>query len=549
MHAKQFDVHQMPRGFDLLRNSILNKGTAFTEQEREAFDLQGLLPPRVHTQEEQLMRVLENLRRKSSDLEKYIFLTALQDRNESLFTRLVMENLEETLPIIYTPTVGKACQEYGHIYRRPRGMFLASKYKGRFRQILNHWPERDIRVIVVTDGERILGLGDLGADGMGIPIGKLSLYTACAGIHPAQCLPVTMDVGTESEDRLKDPLYIGMQQRRLRGDAYDEIMDEFMDAVQEVFPNALIQFEDFGNRNAFRLLSKYRHSARVFNDDIQGTAAVALGGIYGAMRMIGGSLRDQTFLFLGAGEAGTGIGELTVRALKDEGLSEEEARRRCWFVDSHGLVVRSREGLAEHKRAFAHEHGPAPDFLSAVHAVHPTAIIGVSGQPGTFDRAVLESMAEINDRPIVFALSNPTDKSECTPEDAYTWTGGRAVFASGSPFKPVQVGGGTYVPGQGNNVYVFPGVGLAVTACRIRRITDEMFAAAARSLAGQTRREDLDAGCVYPPLATIRSISLNIAVAVAEAAFEDDLADMEQPQDLAGHIESCMFDPRYQVYV
>jgi malate dehydrogenase (oxaloacetate-decarboxylating)(NADP+) len=549
MATKQFDLHQLPRGFDLLRNSILNKGTAFTEREREAFDLQGLLPPRVHTQEEQLVRVLENMRGKQTDLEKYIFLTALQDRNESLFVRLVMENLEETLPIIYTPTVGKACQEYGHIYRRPRGIFLASKYRGKFRRILRNWPERDVRVIVVTDGERILGLGDLGVDGMGIPIGKLSLYTACAGIHPAHCLPVTIDVGTENRELLKDPLYLGMQHRRLRGQEYEELMEEFVNAVQEVFPDALIQFEDFGNRNAFKLLHTYRDRARTFNDDIQGTAAVALGGIYGAMRMIGGSLPDQRFLFLGAGEAGTGIGELTVRALKDAGLSEAEARRRCWFVDSRGLVVRERQGLAEHKRPFAHDHAHQPDLLSSVRDIRPTAIIGVSGQPGTFTPEVLQTMAEINERPIVFALSNPTDNSECTPEDAYACTQGRVVFASGSPFGPVRHEGRTYYPGQGNNVYIFPGIGLAVTACRIRRITDEMFAVAARALADQVREEDLESGCVYPPLSRIRSISLNIAAAVAEEAYRANLADEEKPHDLRQYIDSFMFDPRYEVFV
>lgn len=549
MSDSQHDLSKFPRGIDLLRHSILNKGTAFTEEERDALELRGLLPPRVHTQEAQLARVLGNIRRKETDLEKYIFLMALQDRNEALFTRLLLENIEEMVPIVYTPTVGKACQEYGHIFRRPRGMFIAAKHRGRIREILNNWAHRDVRVIVVTDGERILGLGDLGVDGMGIPVGKLALYSACAGIHPAQCLPVTIDAGTNNEQLLKDPLYIGMQHRRLRGERYDELIDEFVMAVQDVFPQALIQFEDFANQNAFRLLRKYRDRVCTFNDDIQGTAAVAVGGLYAALRITGQSLKEQRILFLGAGEAGTGIGELMVAAMMDDGISEAEARAHCWFVDSKGLIVKSREDLTNHKRAFAHDHAPLPDLLSSVKELKPTAIIGASGQPGTFTPQVLQSMSEINDHPIIFALSNPTDKSECTARDAYNWTQGRAVFASGSPFTAVTHLGRTYTPGQGNNVYIFPGIGLAAVTCDIRHITDEMFLAAAKCLAGQVSEADLNQGCIYPSLKNIRAVSLNIATAVAELAYDRDLADLPRPKDIKAHIASHMYDPTYEVYV
>ncbi len=549
MSDTKFDLSKFPKGIDLLRDSILNKGTAFTEEEREELGLRGLLPPRVHTQEAQIMRVLGNIRRKETDLEKYIFLTALQDRNEALFTRLVLENIEEMAPIVYTPTVGKACQEYGHIFRRPRGLFIAAKHKGRIREILDNWPHRDVRVIVVTDGERILGLGDLGVDGMGIPIGKLALYTACAGIRPSQCLPVILDVGTNNEKLLKDPLYIGMQHRRLRDKRYDDLIEDFIMSVRDVFPHTLIQFEDFANRNAFRLLKTYRGRVCAFNDDIQGTAAVALGGIYAALRITGKPLNEQRFLFLGAGEAGTGIGELLVSAMMDDGMSEDDARSCCWFVDSMGLIVTSRKDLTEHKRLFAHDHEFLPDMETAVKSLEPTGIIGASGQKGRFTPEVLKIMADINDRPIVFALSNPTDKSECTARDAYNWTQGRAIFASGSPFPPVTYHGRTYTPGQGNNVYIFPGIGLAAVACNIRHITDEMFLRAARALAAQVTDDDLHKGCIFPPLKNIREVSLNIAAEVADLAYQHNLADLDPPDELKEHIRSLMYDPTYEIYV
>jgi malate dehydrogenase (oxaloacetate-decarboxylating)(NADP+) len=536
-------------GVDLLHDPALNKGTAFTHEEREALGLWGLLPPHISTQEEQVQRVMENFRKKPNDLERYIHMMALQGRNETLFYRVVLDHIEEMMPIIYTPTVGQACQEYGHIFRRPRGMFISAADQGRVAEVLRNCPRQHVRIIVVTDGERILGLGDLGASGMGIPVGKLALYTACAGVHPSECLPVTLDVGTNNERLLDDPLYIGIRQRRMRGRAYDEFVDEFMTAAQEVFPEVLVQFEDFANVNAFRLLDRYRERQCTFNDDIQGTGAVALAGLYSALRIRGGELSEQTVLFMGAGEAAVGIAGLIVAAMVGEGLSEGEARNRCWLIDSGGLVVKGRSGLAGHKLPFAHDHAPLPDLLSATEALHPTAIIGVSGQPGTFSQPVLAAMARLNERPIIFALSNPTSKAECTAEEAYAWTEGRAIFASGSPFAPVTLAGKTYVPGQGNNAYVFPGVGLGAIACGARLVTDEMFFAAAHALAQQATESDLERGLIYPPLTAIREVSAAIAAAVAEVAYQRGLATQPKPADLLAHIKAQMYVPYYESYV
>ncbi len=538
-----------PRGVDLLHNPALNKGTAFSQEEREALGLRGLLPSHVQSQEQQARKALENFDRKPTDLEKYIYMLALQDRNETLFYRVVIDHLEKMMPIIYTPTVGQACQEYGHIFRRPRGMFLSTDDRGHIGQILQNWPYEDVRIIVVTDGERILGLGDLGADGMGIPVGKLSLYTACAGVHPSLCLPVTLDVGTENERLLNDPLYIGLRQRRLRGEGYDAFVDEFMEAAQARFPNVLIQFEDFANVNAFRLLRKYQDRVCTFNDDIQGTGSVALAGLYSALRIVGTKLSEQKILFQGAGEAAIGIADVIVGAMMDEGLPEDEARGRCWLVDSGGLVVRSRHGLAEHKLAYAHDHAPLPNLLAAIECLQPTALIGVSGQPGAFTQGVLQAMAQLNRRPIVFALSNPTSKAECTAQEAYTWTDGRAIFASGSPFGPVTLDGKTYVAGQGNNAYIFPGVGLGVVASGAQRVTDEMFFAAARALADQVSEEDLAQGRIYPPIGSIRQVSAMIAVAVAEVAYRRGLTTQPKPDNLLAHIEAQMYVPCYESYI
>ncbi|MBM3278316.1 MAG: NAD-dependent malic enzyme [Candidatus Handelsmanbacteria bacterium] len=537
-----------PRGLRLLNDAVRNKGTAFTGAERQALGLRGLLPPRVNTQEQQVARVLENLRRKPSDLEKYIYLVSLPDRNETVFYRVVIDHIQELMPLIYTPTVGLACQMYGHILRRPRGLFISAEDRGEVAKVLRNWPQGDVRIVVVTDGERILGLGDLGADGMGIPVGKLALYTACAGIHPTQCLPVTLDTGTDNAERREDPLSIGLPRPRLRGPAYDELVEEFITSVSQVFPRALIQPEDFANHNAFRLLAKYRDRACLCDDDIQGTGSVVLAGICAGLRLAGTRLVDQRFLFLGAGEAGLGVGELIVAALRAEGLSEAEARQRCWFFDSKALVVKGRTDLAQHKRAFAHDHPPVNDFPAAIAALGPTALIGACGMPGKFTRPMLETMAALNKSPLVFALSNPTSKSECTAQQAYEWTGGRAIFASGSPFPPVEFEGRTFDPGQANNAYIFPGVGLGAIACEASAVTDEMFFAAAQALAGEVGEEDLRAGRIYPPLASIRRVSARIALAVAEVAYACGLAGRPRPADLGAHIRSLMYEPEYRHY-
>jgi malate dehydrogenase (oxaloacetate-decarboxylating)(NADP+) len=533
-----------PSGFALLRDPALNRGTGFTEAERDKYNLRGFLPPHVHTQEEQAIRVLARLRRLTDPLEKFVALNALHDRNESLFFRVLCDNIDEMQPLVYTPTVGLACQKFGHIFQRPRGLFIGANDRGRIAQLLRNWPYQ-AGIIVVTDGERILGLGDLGANGMGIPVGKLSLYTACAGVHPQLCLPITIDVGTNNAAMLEDPFYVGLRQRRLSGQAYDDLIEEFITAASEVFPGAVIQFEDFANHNAFRLLKKYRNRICTFNDDIQGTAAVALAGIFSALRVTGGRFSEQKLLFLGAGEAATGICGLVTSAMMAEGLSEAAARQRCWAVDSRGLVVKSRNDLAEHKLPYAHDHAPVGDFLTAIRALKPTAIVGVAAIGGTFTQEVLEEMARINERPIVFALSNPTSKAECNAEEAYRWTKGRALFACGSPFDPVKLEGKTYVPRQGNNSYIFPGVGLGAIASRAKRITDEMFMDAAQTLAQLVTEADLAQGSLYPALPRIREVSAHIAAAVAETAYKTGLAAKPRPADVLADVRAHMFDPHY----
>ena len=533
-----------PSGLALLRDPALNRGTGFTEEERDKYNLHGFLPPHVHTQEEQAARMLTRLRKMTDPLEQYVALTALHDRNESLFFRLLCDNIDEMQPLVYTPTVGLACQKFGRVFQRSRGLFIGANDRGRIAQLLRNWPYQ-AGIIVVTDGERILGLGDLGANGMGIPIGKLSLYTACAGVHPQLCLPITLDVGINNSTLIEDPFYVGLRQRRLTGAAYDELVEEFIAAATEVFPGVVIQFEDFANHNAFRLLKKYRDRICTFNDDIQGTAAVALAGIFSALRVTGGKLTDQRLLFLGAGEAATGIADLVVTAMVAQGLSESAARKRCWTVDSRGLVVKSRTDLVEHKLPYAHEHAPIGDFLTAIKTLKPTAIVGVAAVGGTFTEEVLKEMARINKQPIVFALSNPTSKAECTAEEAYRWTGGRALFACGSPFDPVTLEGKTFVARQGNNSYIFPGVGLGAIVSRTRRITDEMFMVAAQTLAQLVTDADLEQGSLYPALPRIREVSAHIAVAVAETAYSNGLAGKPRPEDVMADVRSQMFDPYY----
>ena len=534
-------------GVRVLNDPAQNKGTAFTEEERDRLGLRGLLPPRVLTLPQQIDKTLASFRGKPNDIEKYIYLMSLLDRNEQLFYRLVVDHLGEMMPIIYTPTVGLACQKYALLWRRARGLFISANDRGRVADVMRNWPVSDIRIIVVTDGERVLGLGDLGANGMGIPVGKLALYTACAGVPPEWCLPITIDVGTENDALREHPLYIGLPQRRLRGAAYDALIEEFMDAAAVVFPRAIVQFEDFGNRTAFPILRRYRDRAACFNDDIQGTAAVALAALWSALRMAGGEpLGSRNLLFLGAGSAGTGIGELVVAAMMREEIPEADARQRCWFVDVNGLVVRSRGDLSDFNLPFAHDHEPLPDLLSAVRALRPAAIIGVSGQPHLFTRDVVEAMSAINEHPIILALSNPTSNAECTAAQAYEWSGGRGIFASGSPFPPFEYEGRTFVPAQANNAYIFPGIGLGAIACGARRITNEMFLVAARVLADTVSDEELARGSVFPPIERIREISLSIATAVAALAYQRRLTPGPRPPDLRRTvIEPLVYEPKY----
>lgn len=532
------------KGYDALHSAHANKGTAFTPEEREALALRGLLPHAEFGQNGQMARVLENMRRKAYDIEKYIFLSGLQARNERLYYRTVIENIEEIMPLIYTPTVGQACKEFAHIFRDPKGFYINPDDKGDIRKILDNWPEDDIRVIVITDGQRILGLGDLGANGMGIPIGKLALYVACAGIQPSQCLPIMFDVGTNNQELLDDPLYLGYPHKRLEGDEYSELMAEFVDAIQDKFPKALLQFEDFLTPNAYQLLQDYRCKILSFNDDIQGTAAVTLSGVYASTRISGHNFEDLRIMFLGAGSAATGIGDLMVSAFKEAGLSKEDALKRLWFVDQEGLVVKSRDDLMVHNLPYAHEH-EALDFVSAINEIKPHILIGATGAPGTFTQEVIEAMSALNERPAIFALSNPTSRAECTAEQAYEWSKGKTIFTSGSPFDAISYEGKTLKPGQGNNAYIFPGVGLGAIACEATHITDEMFLASARSLAELVSEEDLSTSTLYPPLKDIRNASLEIAVALAEKAYDQGIAQLARPSDLKQYIRDMMYDPSY----
>ncbi|MBI5368092.1 MAG: NAD-dependent malic enzyme [Planctomycetes bacterium] len=487
---------------------IFNKGTAFTEEERDDLDLRGLIPPRVTTLEQQVARVMENYRHKQDALEKYIHLISLMDRNETLFYRVVLDHLEEMLPIIYTPTVGLACRRFGRIYRRGRGIYLTLADRGRVAQVLGNWPFRGIQVIVVTDGERILGLGDLGAGGMGIPIGKLSLYVAAGGVHPAAVLPVCLDVGTNRDEMLDDPLYLGVPARRVRGEPYDALVEEFVRAARAVFPGVLIQFEDFGTVNALHLLERYRERICCFNDDVQGTGAVLLATLLAAERVTGRRLSEERLLLAGAGGAGVGIARQVVAALVEEGMDEALARKHVWMVDSTGLVTPGRAGLPAHKQPWAHAL-PAMGLAEAVRTVKPTALVGVSGQGGLFTAEVLGAVGAGVERPLILPLSNPTEKAECTAEQARAATGGRALVASGSPFPATS---------QCNNVYVFPGLGLGVLAASASRVTDRMFTVAARALAGLATDAELQKGMLLPPVRDIRRISRAVALAVVREA-------------------------------
>jgi malate dehydrogenase (oxaloacetate-decarboxylating)(NADP+) len=532
-------------GYDLLHTPRLNKGTAFTEAERRAHGLEGLLPPAITTMELQIARRHAEIANLDDDLQKYLVLSDLQARNETLFYAVLMSDPATYMPLVYTPTVGEACQKFAHIFREARGMYLPISAHGRVRAILGNWPEKDVRFIVVTDGERILGLGDLGAGGMGIPLGKLALYTACAGVPPQYCLPVVLDVGTNNQVLLDDPLYLGLRQNRVRGEEYMAFVEEFVAAVQTLYPKCCIQWEDFANINAVPILERYRDKICTYNDDIQGTAGVALAGIFAALRITGQKITDQRLLFLGGGSAGTGIAELISQAMALEGMDIGEARRRNALFDINGLLVSSRTDLADFQKPFVQDRAPVSTFVEAVRALRPTAIVGVSAVPKLFTREVIETMAEINQRPIIFPYSNPTSRSECTAEEAYRWSGGRAVFASGSPFPPVEIAGRKFVPGQGNNVYIFPAMGMAVFATEATRVTEGMFLVAAKAVAEQVTDEDLSTGLIYPPQSAILDASLHVAERVAAYIFDNGLARVPRPSDIGALIRARAYRPVY----
>lgn len=539
-------------GYNLLRDPRYNKGLAFTERERDAHYLRGLLPPVVSTQELQEKKLMQSIRNYDVPLHKYVAMMELEERNERLFYKLLIDNVEELLPIVYTPTVGEACQKYGSIFKRPQGLYISLNEKGRILEVLKNWPEKSIQVIVVTDGERILGLGDLGCQGMGIPVGKLALYTALGGVRPSACLPITIDVGTNNEKLLNDEFYIGLRQKRATGQEYYDLLHEFMSAVKQNYgEKILVQFEDFANHNAFELLAKYRTSHLVFNDDIQGTASVVLAGLIASLKLLGGALCDHTFLFLGAGEAGTGIAELIALEIsKKTNIPVEETRKKIWLVDSKGLIVSGRkETLQAFKKPWAHEHEPVNNLLDAVKAVKPTVLIGTSGVGRTFTKEVVETMASLNKRPLIMALSNPTSQAECTAEQAYTWSEGRAVFSSGSPFPSFEYNGKLNIPGQANNCYIFPGFGFGLVMSGTIRVHDDMLLAASEALAAQVTDEHYAKGMIYPPFADIRKISAHIAASVAAKAYELGVATrLPRPADLVKYAESCMYTPNYRSY-
>jgi len=543
------------RGKALLLNPFTNKGSAFTARERDELGLNGLLPPVISTMEQQLARVYENFKAKQTPIEKYIYLSALQDRNETLYYRLCHEHIDETMPIIYTPVVGEACQKYSHIYRRGRGMYISYDHRDDIEHVLLNYSTYNPSVIVVTDGERILGLGDQGAGGMGIPIGKLALYTLCAGVSPYSTIPITLDVGTDNEERLNDVLYLGLRHKRIRGEAYQEFIDRFVAAVRRVYPTVLLQWEDFLKGNAIHQLDRFRDQLATFNDDIQGTAAVVLAGIYAGLRITKQEMRDQKLVFAGAGASAHGIAELFVSALVEGGLPVEEARRRIWTVDTKGLCISDRPGIEDFKAMFARDRSEVDGWNVAsrdritleetIANIEPTILIGVSATPGTFSEPVVRLMAKFNERPMIFPLSNPTSKSECTAEEAIGWSDGRAIVATGSPFNPVMHGGKRHRIGQGNNAFIFPGVGLGVSFARATHVSNGMFLDAAKALAHEVTTEDLDETAIYPPLAKIRECSYVVAHAVVRRAVAEGLADPGVLVNLDKSLRNAMWFPEY----
>jgi malate dehydrogenase (oxaloacetate-decarboxylating)(NADP+) len=537
------------RGIDILHDPVLNKATAYTEAERGALGLVGLVPDATESEDLQLRRVLQQLGHKTTDLERYIYLINLLDNDETLFYRTVMSDPARFLPIVYDPTIAEACLKFGHIYRRARGMYLSITRKGHVKEVLRNWPVQDVRVICVTDGGRILGLGDLGANGMGIPIGKLQLYTACAGVPPQGLLPMYLDAGTNNQQYLNDPLYFGLQRPRPRTEDLYAFVDEFVEAVQEVFPKCCIHFEDWTGSDAVHLLARYRDKVCCYNDDIQGTGSVTLAGLIAALKVTGGKLRDQRILFLGAGSAAIGLAGLIASAMVQEGLSLKEAQTRISMFDVNGLLEPSRKDLFDFQKPYAHSHNPTRDFVAAIESLKPTAIFGVSTVGNTFTREVIEAMSRLNDRPIIFALSNPTEHAECTPETAYQWSGGKALYAAGVQFPPVSYGGRTFLPGQANNFYIFPAVGMAIYATQAKRVTDEMFIEAAHALADQVTPKELGQGLLFPPQSNILETEIKVAARVAKVVFDSDLARVKRPADYEAFIRSHVYKPEYRNYV
>lgn len=534
------------KGYSLLRDPRFNKGTAFTTEERKQYGLEGLLPEQVESLETQILRIDNQLEQIATPINKYIYLSNLLENNETLFFNLISNDPAKFLPLVYTPTVGEACEKFGHITRRVRGVFISIHQKDRIKEILRNWHEEDIRFTVVTDGGRILGLGDLGVCGLGIPIGKLALYTACAGVPPQHTLPIILDVGTNNEDFLNDPLYPGLKQKRITGKEYDDFIEAFVVAINEVFPKICIQWEDFKGVDAIRILNKFKDKVCTYNDDIQGTAAIATAGFISISRLMGKPFKDQKFLFFGAGAAAFGIADLLVQKFQKDGLSREEALEHIWMFDINGLLVQSRTDLADYQKQFSHQGEPTNDLATAILQVKPTAIIGVSTVGGAFNQQVIENMSLVNERPIIFPYSNPTSHSECTAEQAYTWSKGKAIFASGSPFAPVIYEGKTFTPGQGNNVFIFPAMGLALFATEAKRVTDLMFITAAEAVAEQVTQNDFEMGLIYPSVKNILKVSVNVAIKITEVIFESGLAGVEKPNDITAFVKSKMYVPMYR---
>jgi malate dehydrogenase (oxaloacetate-decarboxylating)(NADP+) len=534
------------RGVDVLHDPTINKATAYTEAERQALGLVGLVPDVTESADLQLRRVLQQLGHKNTDLERYIYLINLLDNDETLFYRTVMSDPARFLPIVYDPTIGEACLKFGHVYRRARGMYLSINRKGHVKEVLRNWPVKDVRTICVTDGGRILGLGDLGANGMGIPIGKLQLYTACAGVPPQGLLPMYLDAGTNNQQYLNDPLYLGLRRPRPSTEELYAFVDEFVEAVQEVFPGCCIHFEDWTGSDAVHLLARYRDRVCCYNDDIQGTGSVTLAGLIAALKVTGGNIRDQRILFLGAGSAAIGLAGLIASAMVADGLSLKEAQARISMFDVNGLLEPGRTDLFDFQKPYAHPHAPSRDFVACIESIKPTAIIGVSTVGNTFTRPVIEAMSRLNARPIIFALSNPTEHAECTPEEAYVGSQGKALYAAGVQFPPVSYGGRTFLPGQANNFYIFPAVGMAIHATRPSRVTDEMFIAAAHALADQVTPAELEQGLLFPPQSNILETEIKVAARVAQVVFEGGLAGVPRPDDREAFIRSHVYKPEYR---